>query len=79
MFTGFCLGRAFNYLPYTILQFDVTFPALQCSIISLDSMDISGERHLDVVRAGGWFFSVMVFFFQVEMFLHFCLIFDSSC
>jgi hypothetical protein len=30
------------------INFDVTFPALQCSIISLDSMDISGERHLDV-------------------------------
>ncbi|CAH8377971.1 unnamed protein product [Eruca vesicaria subsp. sativa] len=29
-------------------QFDVTFPALACSIISLDSMDISGEQHIDV-------------------------------
>ena len=27
----------------------MTFPALACSIISLDSMDISGEKHLDVV------------------------------
>jgi hypothetical protein len=32
------------------MQFDVTFPALQCSIISLDAMDISGLEHLDVVR-----------------------------
>jgi hypothetical protein len=31
------------------MQFDVTFPALQCSIISLDAMDISGQEHLDVV------------------------------
>ncbi|KAH0920360.1 hypothetical protein HID58_028020 [Brassica napus] len=30
------------------INFDVTFPALACSIISLDSMDISGEKHLDV-------------------------------
>ncbi|KAF7139960.1 hypothetical protein RHSIM_Rhsim06G0084500 [Rhododendron simsii] len=30
------------------VQFDVTFPALPCSILSLDAMDISGERHLDV-------------------------------
>ncbi|KAL0802162.1 hypothetical protein Bca101_057338 [Brassica carinata] len=30
------------------INFDVTFPALACSIISLDSMDISGEQHLDV-------------------------------
>ncbi|KAG6784261.1 hypothetical protein POTOM_009949 [Populus tomentosa] len=27
---------------------DVTFPALPCSILSLDAMDISGEQHLDV-------------------------------
>lgn len=32
-----------------VLQFDVTFPALACSIVSLDAMDISGEQHLDVV------------------------------
>jgi len=31
------------------MQFDVTFPALPCSILSLDAMDISGEQHLDVV------------------------------
>ncbi|GJN02729.1 hypothetical protein PR202_ga20110 [Eleusine coracana subsp. coracana] len=30
------------------INFDVTFPALQCSIISLDAMDISGLEHLDV-------------------------------
>ncbi|CAH8318971.1 unnamed protein product [Eruca vesicaria subsp. sativa] len=30
------------------INFDVTFPALACSIISLDSMDISGEQHIDV-------------------------------
>ncbi|KAL8523472.1 hypothetical protein ACS0TY_013434 [Phlomoides rotata] len=30
------------------INFDVTFPALACSIVSLDAMDISGEQHLDV-------------------------------
>ncbi|VFR00353.1 unnamed protein product [Cuscuta campestris] len=30
------------------INFDVTFPALPCSIISVDAMDISGEQHLDV-------------------------------
>ncbi len=32
-------------------QFDITFPALPCEWLSLDAMDISGEMHLDVVRA----------------------------
>lgn len=31
------------------IQLDVTFPALACSVVSLDAMDISGEQHLDVV------------------------------
>eukprot|EP01018_Ginkgo_biloba_P033910 Gb_08844 [translate_table: standard] len=30
------------------INFDVTFPSLACSILSLDAMDISGEQHLDV-------------------------------
>ncbi|KAE8715423.1 GDSL esterase/lipase [Hibiscus syriacus] len=30
------------------INFDVTFPAVACSILSLDAMDISGEQHLDV-------------------------------
>ncbi|BBG95734.1 Endoplasmic reticulum vesicle transporter protein [Prunus dulcis] len=30
------------------INFDVTFSALPCSILSLDAMDISGEQHLDV-------------------------------
>lgn len=42
------------------VQFDVTFPALACSIVSLDAMDISGEQHLDVVciikKLGGLLF-----------------------
>lgn len=31
------------------MQFDVTFPAIPCTLLSLDAMDISGERHLDIV------------------------------
>ncbi|KAG0570629.1 hypothetical protein M758_6G169600 [Ceratodon purpureus] len=30
------------------INLDVTFPALACSVVSLDAMDISGEQHLDV-------------------------------
>ncbi|THG07743.1 hypothetical protein TEA_014633 [Camellia sinensis var. sinensis] len=33
------------------INFDVTFPSIPCSILSLDAMDISGEQHLDIVRA----------------------------
>ncbi|KAL9253609.1 Endoplasmic reticulum-Golgi intermediate compartment protein 3-like protein [Drosera capensis] len=30
------------------INFDVTFPALPCSLLTVDAMDISGEQHLDV-------------------------------
>ena len=30
------------------MQFDVTFPKMPCSWISLDAMDVSGDIHLDV-------------------------------
>ncbi|RZC49300.1 hypothetical protein C5167_017719 [Papaver somniferum] len=30
------------------MQFDVTFPSLACSMLSVDAMDISGEQHLDI-------------------------------
>lgn len=30
-------------------QFDITFPAVSCTLLSLDAMDISGEQHLDIV------------------------------
>ncbi|KAK8580320.1 hypothetical protein V6N12_070598 [Hibiscus sabdariffa] len=30
------------------INFDVTFPAVACSVLSLDAIDISGEQHLDV-------------------------------
>ncbi|THU54328.1 hypothetical protein C4D60_Mb10t23930 [Musa balbisiana] len=32
----------------TKLIFDVTFPSLPCSLLSVDTMDISGERHYDI-------------------------------
>lgn len=34
-----------------LLQFDVDFPRMPCSWLSLDAMDISGEMHLDVVSS----------------------------
>lgn len=30
------------------INFDVTFPALACSLLSVDAMDISGEQHYDI-------------------------------
>ncbi|KAL1812147.1 hypothetical protein DCAR_0624343 [Daucus carota subsp. sativus] len=30
------------------IDFDVTFPAIPCSLLSIDAMDISGEQHLDI-------------------------------
>ncbi|KAI3762194.1 hypothetical protein L1987_52618 [Smallanthus sonchifolius] len=30
------------------IHFDIVFPALPCTILSVDAMDISGEEHLDV-------------------------------
>lgn len=38
-----------NFSPLLIMQFDVTFPAIPCSLLSIDAMDISGEQHLDIV------------------------------
>lgn len=32
-------------------QVDMTFPYMPCSWLSLDTMDISGDLHLDVVGA----------------------------
>ncbi|XP_078444421.1 uncharacterized protein LOC144713646 isoform X2 [Wolffia australiana] len=32
------------------INFDVTFPEIACSMLSLDAMDISGEEHLDVIE-----------------------------
>ena len=34
------------------VQVDVTFPYMPCAWLSLDTMDISGELHLDVVGVG---------------------------
>ncbi|KAF6146446.1 hypothetical protein GIB67_037746 [Kingdonia uniflora] len=31
-----------------LTYFDVTFPALACSLLSIDAMDISGEQHYDI-------------------------------
>ena len=34
-----------------LLQFDITLHKMPCSWVSIDAMDVSGELHLDVVRA----------------------------
>jgi len=33
-----------------LINFDIQFSALPCSVLSLDAMDVSGEHELDVVR-----------------------------
>nr|CAD1833162.1 unnamed protein product [Ananas comosus var. bracteatus] len=30
------------------INFDVTFPALACSLVAVDTMDVSGEQHYDI-------------------------------
>ncbi|KAG1347610.1 endoplasmic reticulum-Golgi intermediate compartment protein 3 [Cocos nucifera] len=30
------------------INFDITFPSLACSLVSVDTMDISGEQHYDI-------------------------------
>ncbi|XP_066380960.1 uncharacterized protein [Miscanthus floridulus] len=30
------------------INFDVTFPALPCSLVAVDTMDVSGEQHYDI-------------------------------
>ncbi|KAG9135357.1 hypothetical protein Leryth_007137 [Lithospermum erythrorhizon] len=30
------------------INFDITFPAIRCSLLGVDTMDISGEQHLDI-------------------------------
>lgn len=32
------------------INFDVTFPAIPCTLLSIDTMDISGERHMDITH-----------------------------
>lgn len=32
------------------LQFDITFPSIPCTLLSVDTTDISGEQHHDIVR-----------------------------
>ncbi|GJN08020.1 hypothetical protein PR202_ga25904 [Eleusine coracana subsp. coracana] len=35
-------------LHINLLQFDITFPALPCSLVAVDTMDVSGEQHYDI-------------------------------
>lgn len=40
-----------NLILFLLMQFDLSFPEIPCSILSLDAIDISGEQHLDIVCA----------------------------
>ncbi|XP_076959576.1 uncharacterized protein LOC143635700 [Bidens hawaiensis] len=31
------------------INFDITFPAISCTLLTLDAIDISGDQHLDIV------------------------------
>ena len=33
----------------SVLQFDITFPSIPCTLLSVDTTDISGEQHHDIV------------------------------
>lgn len=55
LFTYNLLGTRCEYFlltsnAKTVLQFDVTFPSVPCTLLSVDTMDISGEQHHDIVR-----------------------------
>jgi len=32
----------------SVLQFDITFPSIPCTLLSVDTTDISGEQHHDI-------------------------------
>jgi hypothetical protein len=42
-----CYESLFNAL--AVLQFDITFPSIPCTLLSVDTKDISGEQHHDIV------------------------------
>lgn len=54
-FHKFLASFSVNYLwifticYFMLVQFDVTFPNIPCTLLSVDAMDISGERHMDIV------------------------------
>ena len=56
------------------LQFDVTFPAVPCSVLTLDAMDISGEQHHDIVSTASSYIIPNVYTFSPIFFslVHYC-------
>jgi len=50
--------KSHHYL--SAAQVDITFPLMPCSWLSLDTMDVSGDLHLDVVSGGMCFDSGLV-------------------
>ncbi|KAL4580881.1 hypothetical protein LXL04_017087 [Taraxacum kok-saghyz] len=43
----FLIYSEFGKIP-SCYSFDITFPAVSCTLLSLDAIDISGEQHLDI-------------------------------
>lgn len=61
-------------------QFDITFPAVPCSLLSLDARDISGEEHFDIVcdPHNLTFFYCFFFCFYYNYYVTFLLL-KNSC
>ncbi|KAL0922291.1 hypothetical protein M5K25_006264 [Dendrobium thyrsiflorum] len=51
------------------VNFDVTFPSLACSLLSVDAMDISGERHYDIVCPWILFLCFLIIFPSISFIL----------
>ena len=60
-----------NLVLFLLMQFDLSFPVIPCSILGLDAIDISGEQHLDIVCAARINTSPLdPFFFLFMLFYH---------
>ena len=61
-----------NLVLFLLMQFDLSFPVIPCSILGLDAIDISGEQHLDIVCAARINTSPLdPFFFSLHVILPF--------
>lgn len=52
----------------SVLQFDITFPSIPCTLLSVDTIDISGEQHHDIVSCEViftfWYFFNLYFLYD---------------